>query len=341
MATPDIAPYNNYIGNGVTTEFSVGFPYIKKDFVTVYVRRDGESQEKMSPVTDWEWVNDTTVRFPKAGSTLDPLADGEVISICRETPLESEYKFTNQKRLFPEDVMDADDLEMQINQEQEWRLKRCFGLNQTAAGTETPDLTVGEIVPNRALKWNSEGSGIESSKYDPDEAATEAAGSATAAAASAEEAELQAGISKWYAENVVFGMANELFESTDWQQDDGKYKIFVADKAIICGVYKKVGDDYELVKNIDLQVSDEGVTIVSMSAFDGFYCLPEAARTQYTFTQVSELDTWVIEHNLGKYPSVTLVDDNNTVMVGTVHYDSLNQLTVTFTEAVSGSAYLN
>ena len=53
MATPDIAPYNNYIGNGVTTEFSVAFPYIKKDFVKVYVRGDGESQEEMSPVTDW------------------------------------------------------------------------------------------------------------------------------------------------------------------------------------------------------------------------------------------------------------------------------------------------
>lgn len=342
MATPDIAPYNNYIGNGVTTEFSVGFPYIKKDFIHIYIRRKDQPQTSLDPETDWEWVNDTTIRFPKSGSTIDVLANGETLSIRRETPTESQYKFTNQKRLFPEDVMDADDLNMQINQEQKEELERCFKLNQTASGgTETPDLSVGDVVPNRALKWNSLGNGIVSSDYDPDEQASSAASSAEAAGQSADAAAESAIEAQWYAESVVFGMSRELFQTSDWQQSDGKYRIFVADKSIICGVYKKNGTKYELVQNIDYEVSDSGVTIVSIAAFDGFYCLPEAAKTQYTYTQVSESDTWVIEHNLGKKPSVTLVDEDDTVIVGTVHYDSLNQLTVTFTEAVSGSAYLN
>ncbi len=61
----------------------------------------------------------------------------------------------------------------------------------------------------------------------------------------------------------------------------------------------------------------------------------------YTHTQVGASSAWVAVHNLGKYPSVTVVDSGGTTVIGDVVYDSVNQLTINFTTAFSGSAYLN
>ena len=40
----------------------------------------------------------------------------------------------------------------------------------------------------------------------------------------------------------------------------------------------------------------------------------------YLFTQSIPSDTWVIEHNLGKYPNVTIIDSAGTVVEGSVRY---------------------
>ena len=50
--------------------------------------------------------------------------------------------------------------------------------------------------------------------------------------------------------------------------------------------------------------------------------------------------TWVITHNLGGKPSVTVVDSADTYVIGEVKYDSNTQVTVSFTVPFSGYAYL-
>lgn len=52
-------------------------------------------------------------------------------------------------------------------------------------------------------------------------------------------------------------------------------------------------------------------------------------------------DTWIIEHNLDKYPSVTVVDSAGTVVEGDIKYDSLNRVTITFSGGFKGKATLN
>jgi hypothetical protein len=52
-------------------------------------------------------------------------------------------------------------------------------------------------------------------------------------------------------------------------------------------------------------------------------------------------DTWIVVHNLNKYAAVNIVDTANDIIMGEVKYNSLNQLTITFTAAISGKAYLN
>lgn len=61
----------------------------------------------------------------------------------------------------------------------------------------------------------------------------------------------------------------------------------------------------------------------------------------YAHNQIASASEWTITHNLGKYPSVTIVDSADRVVVGEVEYISVNQLKVSFTAAFSGKAYLN
>ena len=66
----------------------------------------------------------------------------------------------------------------------------------------------------------------------------------------------------------------------------------------------------------------------------------------YTHSQTSSSNTWTITHNLGRYPSVTVVDTGGTVLTAPVTYNSVNQLTITFFSggsalATTGKAYLN
>jgi len=61
----------------------------------------------------------------------------------------------------------------------------------------------------------------------------------------------------------------------------------------------------------------------------------------FVFSQNTASNTWVIVHGLGKFPSVTVVDSANSVVVGSVAYDSPNQVTITFEATFSGKAYLN
>ncbi len=59
----------------------------------------------------------------------------------------------------------------------------------------------------------------------------------------------------------------------------------------------------------------------------------------YTHNQSSTSDTWVITHNLNRFPSVTVVDSANTIVQGTVVYNSNKQLTVTFFSGTSALAF--
>lgn len=61
----------------------------------------------------------------------------------------------------------------------------------------------------------------------------------------------------------------------------------------------------------------------------------------YVHTQMVASNSWIIIHNLGKYPSATIVDSAGTMVVGEVEYISLNEIRIYFNAAFSGKAYLN
>lgn len=61
----------------------------------------------------------------------------------------------------------------------------------------------------------------------------------------------------------------------------------------------------------------------------------------YVHRQNVSSATWVIDHNLNKYPSIRVEDSAHNDVVGDYDYDSANRVTLRFAGAFSGTAYLN
>lgn len=61
----------------------------------------------------------------------------------------------------------------------------------------------------------------------------------------------------------------------------------------------------------------------------------------FTYTQQTPASSWRIQHNLDKYPAVSVVDSAGSIVIGDVEYIDKNTVIVTFQSAFAGTAYLN
>jgi hypothetical protein len=61
----------------------------------------------------------------------------------------------------------------------------------------------------------------------------------------------------------------------------------------------------------------------------------------FEFDQGQPALVWTIQHNLNKFPSVTVVDTANTVVNSQVNYIDKNNITINNTAQFAGKAYLN
>lgn len=61
----------------------------------------------------------------------------------------------------------------------------------------------------------------------------------------------------------------------------------------------------------------------------------------FVFDQLIALTTWVINHNLNRYPSVTFVDTAGDEMLTNYRYVDSNTIIATFSAATAGVAFLN
>jgi len=81
---------------------------------------------------------------------------------------------------------------------------------------------------------------------------------------------------------------------------------------------------------------------VNASETDHEYVDPGTLGNDLNYTHVqSSSALWTIPHNLGKIPSVTVIDGSGNRVHGDVNYVDLNNLTITFNTAFAGTAYLN
>lgn len=69
--------------------------------------------------------------------------------------------------------------------------------------------------------------------------------------------------------------------------------------------------------------------------------IPGITGGSYVHSQPTASNTWNITHNLGYYPSITVVDSAGTVVEGSYQYTALNTVIATFIGSFSGKAYLS
>ena len=71
------------------------------------------------------------------------------------------------------------------------------------------------------------------------------------------------------------------------------------------------------------------------------YLLGLETDKNYFHNQASVSASWNIAHNLGKKPSVTIIDSGGNQVIGDIVYVDDNNVTLNFTAAFSGTATLN
>ena len=71
------------------------------------------------------------------------------------------------------------------------------------------------------------------------------------------------------------------------------------------------------------------------------FTLSSQGAPTFVFTQGVPATTWNIQHNLGKFPSVSVINNNNIVINGEVTYIDNNNVQLNFSAGFTGKAYLN
>ena len=61
----------------------------------------------------------------------------------------------------------------------------------------------------------------------------------------------------------------------------------------------------------------------------------------YVHNQIIASDTWLVEHNLDKYPSITIFDSAETMVFGDARYIDSNNIELTFSSPFAGKVYVN
>jgi len=71
------------------------------------------------------------------------------------------------------------------------------------------------------------------------------------------------------------------------------------------------------------------------------FTLSSQGAPTFVFTQGTPATTWNIQHNLGKFPSVSVINNNDVVINGEVTYIDNNNVQLNFSAGFTGKAYLN
>ena len=126
--------------------------------------------------------------------------------------------------------------------------------------------------------------------------------------------------------DILIGEQNEI--STFGQYDVISYTVNAGD-----------ANYYDLVVNYK---GGNGVlTIDKYYDIMNFVLAADAEDKTFVFTQGAPSVQWTVQHNLNKFPSVSVVNNNNIVINGEVTYIDANNVQLNFSAGFAGKAYLN
>jgi len=126
--------------------------------------------------------------------------------------------------------------------------------------------------------------------------------------------------------DILIGEQNEI--STFGQYDVISYTVNAGDATY-----------YDLVVNYK---GGNGVlTIDKYYDIMNFVLAADAEDKTFVFTQGAPAVQWTVQHNLNKFPSITVIDTADTVVTGEYVYIDSNNVTLNFSAGFAGKAYLN
>lgn len=120
---------------------------------------------------------------------------------------------------------------------------------------------------------------------------------------------------------------------------------------IIVGIYSgvtniDVSDDAPTL-DVNVSISDIAIPVTSVNGKTGAVVIdyPDIGsnpvnHVKYEHTQASISSTWTINHNLGFFPNVTVLDNSNRILETYIEYNNINTATIIMNSAASGKAFL-
>jgi hypothetical protein len=110
-------------------------------------------------------------------------------------------------------------------------------------------------------------------------------------------------------------------------------------------IFVKPQNGFELHELHDVALtSPTNKQVLSFDSATGLWKNASATDIQpvaFAYTPNDSMQVWVVTHNLGFHPNVTVVDNAGNEYEGDIVYNSINQLTVTFSNYVYGTMYLS
>ena len=101
------------------------------------------------------------------------------------------------------------------------------------------------------------------------------------------------------------------------------------------------GNDFEELESSSIDDLKRRMTQAELNIEELARQIPQSADKNYVHKQSTASNEWTIVHNLGKYPSITVVDSAGTVVVGEIVLQTTEQAVISFNGAFSGKAYCN
>ena len=350
--------------------YTITFPYIEREYVKVMVRDQllTYNVHYGVPSFDAESLDTNQLQIELYITPEEELDDditieaGDTITIYRATPLDQQQEFPQNAKFSSQKITEALDKLTHQQQEQEVTLGQCFKVAKNVSSEI--NLTLPEPAPKQFLAWNEDGTSIINDDTSAEKWATYMDGPVEGDNYSAKyysvtteqnitnfleegaviigKAEEQAEIAEAYAERAEFGMQWTAFTEQNWviASDGIHYELNLSSLPMTLAVYSGTWNEKKLAAGVNIITSGEGVKLYSIDAFDGYALSCSSIIGNYVHEQDLASDEWVINHNLGHIPCITVLDSNNEEPVCGKKHNSFNQCVITFTEPKTGKAYL-
>jgi len=143
--------------------------------------------------------------------------------------------------------------------------------------------------------------------------------------------------------NRLNAEGNDIYDYLEEiRANDGTMYLFNGSNSTQFGIYRiqaiNLLTNDVIAISVDVLSSNGTITQDDVAVISVLYA---ASDKTHVHNQLTAETTWYVNHALNKFPSVTVVDTGNNVVTGDVQYLSNTLLTITFTSAVAGKAYVN